>query len=134
MARTTVVELVDDIDGDPADETVSFGLDGAMYEIDLSKVNAAKLRAGLTPFLGHARKAGRARVSRNARAGSAGTIGSERAAEIRAWAAQHGIEVSSRGRIPSHVIEAFQAKDPSGAEPSAQQAVPQVTFRAVANP
>ena len=40
MAHQTSVTLVDDLDGGKAAETVVFGLDGASYEIDLSKKNA----------------------------------------------------------------------------------------------
>jgi hypothetical protein len=36
--------LEDDYDGGSADETVSFALDGAEYEIDLSSKNASGLR------------------------------------------------------------------------------------------
>ena len=44
MARKTYVELIDDLSGEKADETVSFALDGVAYEIDLSEANATKLR------------------------------------------------------------------------------------------
>jgi hypothetical protein len=44
MAQETIVRLLDDIDGKPADETVSFSLDGITYEIDLRAKNADKLR------------------------------------------------------------------------------------------
>ena len=40
MAKRTVVVLEDDLDGGPADETVTFALDGVSYEIDLSSSNA----------------------------------------------------------------------------------------------
>jgi nucleoid-associated protein Lsr2 len=56
VASKTVVELVDDLDGGRADETVHFAIDGAEYEIDLSAKNAAKLRAALATFVGHAKK------------------------------------------------------------------------------
>ena len=42
MAQRVQVLLVDDLDGGVAEETVSFGLDGVSYEIDLSKSNASK--------------------------------------------------------------------------------------------
>ena len=45
MARRTVVEHTDDLDGSAATETVAFGLDGVDYEIDLSARNAARLRS-----------------------------------------------------------------------------------------
>lgn len=36
MAQRMLVEMVDDIDGGEASQTVSFGLDGVSFEIDLS--------------------------------------------------------------------------------------------------
>jgi hypothetical protein len=60
VARHVSVELVDDIDGNPAAETVDFGLDGVHYTIDLSRDNAAQLRSALRPYL---RKAREKRVS-----------------------------------------------------------------------
>ncbi len=59
MAQTIIVQLVDDLDGSPADETVSFALDGKAYEIELSKKNAASLRKALSPYIEGARAAGR---------------------------------------------------------------------------
>ena len=53
MAHQTSVTLVDDLDGGKAAETVVFGLDGASYEIDLSKKNAGTLRKALTEFVVH---------------------------------------------------------------------------------
>jgi Lsr2 len=82
--------------GGPADETVRFGLDGAGYEIDLSKKNATAFRKQLAPFIKHARKAGRAQRHRPGRTASS----RERSGGTRAWAKDHGIAVSDRGRIP----------------------------------
>jgi len=59
MAQRVTVALEDDLDGGPADETVRFGFGGAEYEIDLSNKNARAFRNQLTPFIDHARKAGR---------------------------------------------------------------------------
>ena len=42
-----LIRLIDDIDGSHADETVRLSLDGIDYEIDLSRQNAAALRAVL---------------------------------------------------------------------------------------
>jgi len=49
---------VDDVDGGDAAETVSFGLDGTFYELDLSKQNAANLRKSISGFVEHARRVG----------------------------------------------------------------------------
>ena len=40
VMRQTIVSLVDDLDGSDADQTVTFGIDGRSYEIDLSAANA----------------------------------------------------------------------------------------------
>jgi hypothetical protein len=52
MATKTSVVLIDDLDGEtPADTTVSFGLDGKSYEIDLSDNNAAEFRDALSKYV-----------------------------------------------------------------------------------
>ena len=56
MAQQTTVTLTDDLDGGKAAETVTFGLDGRIYEIDLSKKNASALRKALGEFTASARK------------------------------------------------------------------------------
>ena len=48
MAQKVNIVLVDDLDGTEATETVSFGLDGTTYEIDLNDANAASLREAIT--------------------------------------------------------------------------------------
>src|SRR5687767_5451960 len=60
MAQKVHIVLVDDLDGSEASESVSFGLDGTSYEIDLNDANAAQLRDALAPYVGHARKVGAA--------------------------------------------------------------------------
>jgi hypothetical protein len=105
MAQKIAVRLEDDLDGDPADQTVRFGLDGAEYEIDLSTKNATAFREKLAPFTERARKAGRAPRSRPVRSASS----RERSGDIRAWAKKQGLAVSDRGRIPASVIEQYQA-------------------------
>jgi len=105
MAQKVTVALEDDLDGGPADETVRFGFGGTDYEIDLSATNARAFRKQLTPFVEHARKAGRGPARRTART----PAGRQRSGEVRAWAKDHGIAVSERGRIPAHVIEQYQA-------------------------
>ncbi|APU16731.1 MULTISPECIES: histone-like nucleoid-structuring protein Lsr2 [Actinoalloteichus] len=55
MAERVCVELVDDLDGEPAQHTVQFALDGVNYEIDLSERNATSLRELLAPYITHGR-------------------------------------------------------------------------------
>jgi hypothetical protein len=130
MAQTTIVQLIDDIDGKLADETVTFSLDGVTYEIDLSTKNAGKLRKAFTPYVEKARKAGARRAGRSIRrTGARTTHNRERAADIRAWARQHGITVNDRGRIPAQIIQAYESNDPSGAKGPAPK-IPQPRFQA----
>jgi hypothetical protein len=132
MAQKTVIELIDDIDGKQADETISFAIDGVTYEIDLSTANADKLRTNFSQFVEKARRGGPGKPGR--KAGVPRTVNSrERSSEIRAWAKQHGITVNDRGRIPAQVIEAYESNDPGKSkEPAAR--IPQTTFKAVSNP
>src|SRR4029453_5564288 len=58
MAQRVQIILEDDYDGGSADETVSFALDGAEYEIDLSSKNATGLREALAPWVSHAQRLG----------------------------------------------------------------------------
>ena len=116
MAQQVNVTVVDDLDGSDAAGTVSFGLDGRAYEIDLSDGNAARLRASLASFIAVARKRGGSAVSGGRRgpkmtASSARPqpLDSEQTAAIRAWARQSGHQVSDRGRISQTVMDAFQA-------------------------
>jgi nucleoid-associated protein Lsr2 len=102
MAQKTVVELVDDIDGSPAKETVRFGLDGVAYEIDLSQKNAAGLRDALAKYAGAGRRRARTRGRRS-------TVTPVRASSrtIREWAKANDVHVPDRGRIPAAVVERF---------------------------
>jgi hypothetical protein len=58
VAQNTAVHLTDDITGEPAEETISFALDGVEYDIDLSGANARRLRESLEPFVSHGRRTG----------------------------------------------------------------------------
>jgi hypothetical protein len=105
MAQRVIVELEDDLDGGPAVETLRFGLGGSEYEIDLSKKNASAFRRQIAPYIEHARKAGRGQRRRPGRSASS----RERSGDIRAWAKDHGIPVSERGRIPASVVQQYEA-------------------------
>jgi hypothetical protein len=107
MAQKVQVLLVDDLDGSEATETVTFGLDGAAYEIDLSTGNANKLRKELELYVEHARKATGAATARRRRTRTG--PGRERSAQIRAWAKQRGYKVNERGRIPANIVAEYEA-------------------------
>lgn len=112
MAQKHIVQLIDDLDQGPADETVSFGIDGSNYEIDLSAKNAAKLRDVLAKYVAEARRATNrgARSAGGARRGRPGRTDREQTQAIREWARTHDYKVGEKGRIPGHIIEAYNAQ------------------------
>ena len=110
MAQKTLVQLVDDLDGKPITngrgETVSFGLDGKDYDIDLSAKNAAKLRDTLAQYVGAARRVGGGRRRRSG-GGVPARADREQLKNVREWANDNGFNVSERGRIPAKVMDAY---------------------------
>jgi hypothetical protein len=104
MARKVIVELADDIDGSEASQTVRFAVGGVEYEIDLSDANAAAFDKAFSPFVAHAR-----RVSHQRSAGRAGgTPDGIDPRAVRVWAAQRGITLGPRGRIPLAIVEQYR--------------------------
>jgi hypothetical protein len=103
VAQRVQVVLEDDIDGSSAQETVTFGLDGVSYEIDLSAANAATLRDQLASWVGHARRSGGRRTT-SRRGGSSRRVG---ASAVREWARANGHAVNDRGRVPGSVQAAY---------------------------
>lgn len=133
MATKTVVSLVDDLTGEGGGdvESLSFGIDGATYEIDLSDANATKLRDALANYIAHARRTGGRRRTGNNRPGRNATVTSitsppqpaptpestrsaaaDRAEnqKIREWAKSKGITVAERGRIPGEVRNRWETE------------------------
>ncbi len=113
MAQKVQVTLVDDLDGSSADETLTFGMDGVTYEIDLSKSNAKKFRESLNAYVGAARRVGsrsgaRGRPRGRSGRGRASSNGHVETADIRAWARSKGIQVNERGRIAADVIAKYE--------------------------
>jgi hypothetical protein len=104
MAQEHFVRLVDDLTGDAAAETVTFAIDGARYEIDLSADNAAKLRDTLSVYIANGRRTpgrGNGGPRRSTRADR------EQTAAIRDWARKNGFGIGDKGRIPTSAIEAY---------------------------
>ena len=106
MAQKVNIVLVDDLDGSEASETVTFGLDGSTYEIDLNDANASSLREALSGYVGHARKVtGGGRRTRKSSASSSAS----HTKDVREWAKSQGMDVSERGRISADVQQAYDA-------------------------
>jgi hypothetical protein len=112
MATQTSVTVIDDITGEPGAETVTFGLDGGWYEVDLAPANREKLYSSLADFVANARKV----ASEKRKVSKVGPIqsGSGSAKRdrvqtkaIRDWARSNGHQVSDRGRIPDYIQKAY---------------------------
>ena len=120
MAQRMQVLLTCDLDEDKdveAVETVTFGTEGATYEIEMCERHLDEYRNWMQDYVAHARKVGAGRRQRG-RVGS-GTSGPRRrrgrrgaprdVATIREWARANGYAVSTRGRISQEVREAYNA-------------------------
>lgn len=105
MARKVHVQLIDDISGEEAQESVRFALDGVEYEIDLAEENAAGLRKALGPYIARGR---RVRGSSTGQRGRATTSNREQTQRIREWAEANGYSPSSRGRISRDIMKAYE--------------------------
>lgn len=112
MARVVEVRNVDDVDGGPADETVNYSIDGIEYEIDLSESNAEQFRAAFAPWIESSRRAPNRRGGRRTATTKhlhGGKTSNVDPTAVREWARKSGIEVSTKGRIPTTLIEQYLA-------------------------
>jgi hypothetical protein len=95
-------------------ETVTFGLDGQAYELDLGHKHALELRSALQPYIRAGRRVGKqpaapARARRTPERQVPATGERPDTVAIRAWARAQGYQVSDRGRIPAEVLKSYEA-------------------------
>lgn len=107
MVQKRIVELIDDLDGGIAEESVTFAVDGKAYELDLSSANADALRAILAPYISAGRRGGS--VLKSSRQGSGAGADVDIAA-VRQWAVDNGYAVNTRGRIPAAILAAYDER------------------------
>jgi Lsr2 len=108
--------MVDDFDGHDGEDVAKrdFEIAETTYTIDLGDENFKKLQEAievLTPYLEKAKRvkqAGRARRPADTVPRLRGYSNSD----VREWARQEGIEVSTRGKIGDEVYEKFMAAHP----------------------
>lgn len=108
MAQKIITIYTDDLTGQESEDvqTVSFGLDGRSYEIDLNADNHDKLAGVLNPFIAAGR---RVRKDKATSTGSKKPApGGPDTAKIRVWAKEQGYEVNDRGRVPASIREAYE--------------------------
>ena len=119
MAVREIVELLDDLDGSTASETVEFAVDGVSYEIDLNEVHCDEFRNALAGYVSHGRKIGRNHAGGHSGA-KASRGRSDDAKQARAFAVKHGLPVNQRGRVSEEILQAWRASNPELARPAAE--------------
>jgi hypothetical protein len=112
MAKKTLVQLTDDLDGnviaDGAGETLTFAVRGTSYEIDLSSKNVTAFEKAVAKYVDAARKTS----PTPRRAASKGAITAKSDFDpkaVRVWAEANGVEVSPRGRIKGEVVDMWRS-------------------------
>ena len=111
MAKTIITQLSDDIDGSEAVESLTFGLRGVEYEIDLNAKNVAALERALDRYRTAGTRVAHHRGGRGTVKRSGGPAAKGETAAVREWARASGYDVSSRGRIPADVRAAYDAAE-----------------------
>lgn len=115
MATVTRFEYTDDIDDKTLDvddlNVVAWSWLGVDYELDTSTANLDRIENGrltVATLLAKSRRVGgRRRSAGRSPRSSLPAIGSADTKAIREWAQRNGYTISSRGRIPADIVEAF---------------------------
>ena len=119
MAKKTVVEYVDDLDGKPVHidhlHTIEWSWLGVDYVIDTSATNLEKIENGRVPvstlLSKSARVGGRRRSTapKHHTTGREGpAVGADERTAIRRWAREQGYDIGDRGRISQQIIAAYR--------------------------
>ncbi len=116
MAKQTIIQLTDDLDGSEASQSVTFAYKGKTYSLDLNDENASELDDALAPYIAAAEKSGGVQAGRSGKRGARQAVpkrsngsGDPDPKDVRAWAEANGVTVSPRGRISSSVVEQYRA-------------------------
>ena len=123
MARKVQTQLIDDLDGSPAAETITFALDAKSYEIDLNETHALELRAALAPYIAVAARLGSRSVinpiePRADKLRKSGKPSKRAAQSVRDWARSQGIEVGDKGRLSADLLARYEAAQRSDSAPT----------------
>jgi hypothetical protein len=120
MARRTVVQYYDDLDGTPIDlddiHTIEWSWVGVDYVIDTCTANLEKIEAGeisLATLLAKSTRVGGRRRSTAPKHREAAVIeepesvGPDDTNAVRRWAREQGYDIGIRGRIPKTILDAY---------------------------
>jgi hypothetical protein len=112
MATEHLTIVKSDLSGDTEAATITFGLGGTWYEIDLTKAEEEQLQKSLKTYLKAGRKATPKQPEKRK---VVPETTAEQREQIRAWARSEGFEVPERGRIPKEIVAAWNEAHPQDA-------------------
>lgn len=109
MARQVVVQVFCDVCGAAEANPVEFAVDRSTFEIDLCPEHRGQFTNALAPFVSQARSARTRAVSTSSSSAAKKPARRDpsQTEAIRAWAKEQGFAISSRGRIPGHIEDAY---------------------------
>lgn len=133
MAKRRRPVPVDDLDGSEAQGPIEFGIDGELWEINLSGSHQRELIAMLWKFVLSATPRGGYKLGgedhddvvplRHTQQVQGWPVtpteAAGRAREAREWARERGIYIHSSGRVPKKVMKMFEASRQAGDLPQA---------------
>ncbi|WIY02336.1 Lsr2 family protein [Amycolatopsis mongoliensis] len=138
MAKNTAVQVLDDLTGEPAAETVGFGLDGIDYDIDLSFANADALRELLQRYADAGRRTGgrkrRPRIVPGAKRPRAKAVAGRRTATAAAPKTTAKTKAAPVKAEPAKTPRTRKAAEPKKTTRATAKKVPGVTFSAAEHP
>jgi hypothetical protein len=113
MAEQIARTIVSDISGENADVTVTLAVDGTRVVIDLTDAEHTDLLDAVGPYLDRGRPAGSTRRATSRTTGRATRKPRVDLAAVRAWAAEQGLQVATRGRVSAEISQAYQDAHPA---------------------
>ena len=130
MARNTAVQVLDDLTGEPAAETVGFGLDGIDYDIDLSFANADALRELLQRYADAGRRTGGRKRRPRIVPGAKRPRAKAKAAPKKVTAKAEPKKAAKAKAEPAKTTRTRKAAEPKKTTRATARKVPGVTFSA----
>lgn len=106
MATTNLKIVTSDLSGAKEAATVTFGIKGTWYEIDLTDQEEGSLAEVLNTYV----QAGRKATNKAEKKRDVPETTVEQRDIIRQWAKSEGLEVMERGRIPKKITAMYIAK------------------------
>lgn len=125
-----IVKTLDDLTGEEGASPVEFGIDGDIFEIDLTGDNAQRLRDVFEDYVRAGRRLGKGAAKatqitgRGSAPKTAPVMDREQMAAMREWAKRNGIPISPRGRIREIVRTAYHENNPEIARIGADNSAP----------